>query len=187
MSGDDVSIDEGEITMAMTAAERVRAVRERRRRREIQLTVVMHQDDLGEIARRGYEGAASTDRALRSTTGETAEDLKDMGFNIVGHRRVLLDAIKLLGNLFELKDLGAQYRGDDVSIDEGEITMAMTAAERVRAVRERRRRREIQLTVVMHQDDLGEIARRGYEGAASTDRARQGEAVQVWITDVLWG
>ena len=29
MSGDDVSIDEGEITMAMTAAERVRAVRER--------------------------------------------------------------------------------------------------------------------------------------------------------------
>ena len=36
--------------------------------------------------------------------------------------------------------------------------MAMTAAERVRAVRERRRRREIQLTVVMHQDDLGEIA-----------------------------
>jgi hypothetical protein len=41
--------------MAMTAAERVRAVRERRRRREIQLTVVLHEDDLGEIARRGYE------------------------------------------------------------------------------------------------------------------------------------
>ena len=54
--------------------------------------------------------------------------------------------------------------------------MAMTATERVRAVRERRRRREIQVTVVLHQDDLGEIARRGYEGAASTDRARQGEA-----------
>jgi hypothetical protein len=50
--------------------------------------------------------------------------------------------------------------------------MAMTATERVRAVRERRRRREIQVTVVLHQDDLGEIARRGYEGAASTDRAR---------------
>ena len=65
--------------------------------------------------------------------------------------------------------------------------MAVTALERVRAVRERRRRREIQLTVVLHQDDLGEVGRRGYEGAASTDRARQGEAVQVWITDVLWG
>ena len=51
--------------------------------------------------------------------------------------------------------------------------MAMTATERVRAVRERRRRRKIQVTVVLHQDDLREIARRGYEGAASTDRARQ--------------
>ena len=41
--------------------------------------------------------------------------------------------------------------------------------------------------MVLHEDDVGEIARRGYEGAASTDRARQGEAVQLWITDVLWG
>jgi hypothetical protein len=49
--------------------------------------------------------------------------------------------------------------------------MAMTATERVRAVRERRRRREIQLTVVLHQDDLGEIARRGYEGRG-LDRSR---------------
>jgi hypothetical protein len=57
--------------------------------------------------------------------------------------------------------------------------MAMTAVERVRAVRERRRRREIQLTIVLHQDDLGEIA-------ASTDRHRQEEAVQTWITDRLW-
>jgi hypothetical protein len=45
-----------------------------------------------------------------------------------------------------------------VSIHEGETTMAMTAAERVRAVRERRRRREIQLTVVLHEDDMTEIA-----------------------------
>jgi hypothetical protein len=42
------------------------------------------------------------------------------------------------------------------------------------------------LTVVLHQDDLGEIARRGYEGATTTDRKRQGEAVQLWITDRLW-
>ena len=73
-----------------------------------------------------------------------------------------------------------------VPIEAGEITMAMTAAERVRAVRERRRRREIQLTVVLHEDDLREIARHGYDGAASTDRAREGEAVQLWITDRLW-
>jgi hypothetical protein len=32
----------------------VRAVRERRRRREIQVTVVLHQDDLGEITRFFY-------------------------------------------------------------------------------------------------------------------------------------
>jgi len=50
-----------------------------------------------------------------------------------------------------------------VPIEAGEITMAMTAAERVRAVRERRRRREIQLTAVLHEDDMVEIARRGYE------------------------
>ena len=37
-----------------------------------------------------------------------------------------------------------------VPIETGEMTMAMTATERVRAVRERRRRREIQLTAVLH-------------------------------------
>jgi hypothetical protein len=41
---------------------------------------------------------------------------------------------------------GRDHNGDDGS-------------ERVRAVRERRRRREIQVTVVLHQDDLGEITR----------------------------
>ena len=68
---------------------------------------------------------------------------------------------------------GRDHNGDDGS-------------ERVRAVRERRRRREIQVTVVLHQDDLREIARDGYDGAASTNCARQGEAVQLWITDRLW-
>jgi hypothetical protein len=65
--------------------------------------------------------------------------------------------------------------------------MAMTAAERVRAVRERRRRREIQLTVVLHEDDLGEIARRGYEGAASTNSKLRAEAVSLFVSDTLWG
>jgi hypothetical protein len=77
--------------------------------------------------------------------------------------------------------------GDHLSIEAGETAMAMTATERVRAVRERRRRREIQLTVVLHQDDLREIARRGYEDAATTDRRRQGEAVSLFISDTLWG
>jgi hypothetical protein len=74
-----------------------------------------------------------------------------------------------------------------VPIEAGEITMAMTTAERVRAVRERRRRREIQLTVVLHEDDLGEIARRGYEGAASTDPKLRAEAVSLFISATLWG
>jgi hypothetical protein len=57
MSGDDVSVDEGETTMAMTAAERVRAVRERRRRREIQLTVVLHEDDMAEPRKVGLSAS----------------------------------------------------------------------------------------------------------------------------------
>ena len=56
-----------------------------------------------------------------------------------------------------------------ISIDEGETKMSMTGTDRVRALRERRRRRQIQLTVVLHEDDLGEIARRGYAEAATTD------------------
>jgi hypothetical protein len=43
---------------AMTAMERMRAVRARRRRRTLVLSVEVHGDDLREIARRGYEGAA---------------------------------------------------------------------------------------------------------------------------------
>jgi hypothetical protein len=65
--------------------------------------------------------------------------------------------------------------------------MAMTAAERVRAVRERRRRREIQLTVVLHEDDMAEIAKRGYEGAASTNPKLRAEAVSLFVSDTLWG
>jgi hypothetical protein len=61
-----------------------------------------------------------------------------------------------------------------VPTETGETAMAMTAAERVRAVRERRRRRparrEVQLTIVLHDHDLAEIAKRGYESAASNSR-----------------
>ena len=53
----------------------------------------------------------------------------------------------------------------------------------MRAVRERRRRREIQVTV-LHQDDLGEITRCGYEDAATTDCRRRGEAVVIAVSTV---
>ena len=73
------------------------------------------------------------------------------------------------------------------SMDEGETIMAMTAKERVRAVRERRRRRMLVLSVEVHEDDLREIALRGYEDAATTDRRRQAEAVSLFISDTLYG
>jgi hypothetical protein len=41
------------------------------------------------------------------------------------------------------------------------------------------------LTEVLHEDDLPEIALRGYEDAATADRKRQAEAVGLFISDVL--
>jgi hypothetical protein len=43
------------------------------------------------------------------------------------------------------------------------------------------------LEVDLHEDDLREIALRGYEGAASSDRTRQAEAVTLFLTDTLVG
>ena len=65
--------------------------------------------------------------------------------------------------------------------------MAITAMERMRAVRARRRRRTFVLSVEVHEDDLREIALRGYEDAATTDRRRQAEAVSIFISDTLLG
>jgi hypothetical protein len=48
VSGDDVSI-ERERTVTMTGAERVRALRERRRRGLRQLSVEVHEDELGRL------------------------------------------------------------------------------------------------------------------------------------------
>ena len=73
------------------------------------------------------------------------------------------------------------------SMNEGETTMAMTATERVRAVRQRRRRRMLLLSVEVHEDDLRQIARRGYEDAATTDRKRQAEAMSLFVSDTLHG
>jgi hypothetical protein len=47
--------------------------------------------------------------------------------------------------------------------------------------------RNVQLTIVLHEDDLAEIAKRGYEGAASTDPKLQAEAVSLFVSDTLWG
>jgi hypothetical protein len=58
----------------------------------------------------------------------------------------------------------------------GGTTMTTTSAQRVRAHRARRRRREVQLTIEVSEIDLREIALRGYADAASTNRkARKGD------------
>jgi hypothetical protein len=65
--------------------------------------------------------------------------------------------------------------------------MGATSAERMRTLRARRRRGKLRLTIDLHQDDLREIAVRGYEGAASSDRTLQAEAVTMFLTDILVG
>ena len=52
-----------------------------------------------------------------------------------------------------------------------------TAAERMRAHRERARRGLRRLTIDVSEDDLRAIAKRGYEGAVSTDHDQQAQAV----------
>jgi hypothetical protein len=60
-----------------------------------------------------------------------------------------------------------------------------TAAERMRAHRERQRRGIRRLTVDVSRDDLRTLAERGYEGAASTDHDQQGQAVGLFLNDSL--
>jgi hypothetical protein len=60
-----------------------------------------------------------------------------------------------------------------------------TAAERMRAYRERARRGLRRLTVDVSEDDLRTLAERGYEGAASTDADQQGQAVGLFLNDSL--
>jgi hypothetical protein len=67
-----------------------------------------------------------------------------------------------------------------VSTDEGDgndYDGSLTCA----CLRERRRRGKLQLTIDLHQDDLREIALRGYEGAASSDQTLQAEAVTLYL------
>jgi hypothetical protein len=65
--------------------------------------------------------------------------------------------------------------------------MRTTSAKRMRALRARRRRSKLRLMIDLHEDDLREIALRGYEGAAPTERKLQAEAVNMFLTDTLVG
>jgi hypothetical protein len=60
-----------------------------------------------------------------------------------------------------------------------------TSAERMRALRERARRGVRRLTIEVSEDDLRAIAKRGYEGAVTTDRDQQAQAVGLFLTDAL--
>ena len=65
--------------------------------------------------------------------------------------------------------------------------MSMTATERSRVLRERRAYRKVVLTVVVSEDELAEIAKAGYGGAASSDRKEREAAVSVFLSDAVWG
>ena len=60
-----------------------------------------------------------------------------------------------------------------------------TAAERMRAHRERARQGLRRFTISVSADDLRVIAEHGYEGAASTDHDEQAQAVGLFLTDSL--
>ena len=65
--------------------------------------------------------------------------------------------------------------------------MAMTATERSRLLRERRACGKVVLTVAVGEDELREIARAGYVEAASTDRKDREAAVNLFLSDAVWG
>jgi hypothetical protein len=55
----------------------------------------------------------------------------------------------------------------------------------MRALRERQRRGLRRLTIEVSEDDLRAIAKRGYEGAVTTDHGQQAQAVGLFLTDAL--
>jgi len=65
--------------------------------------------------------------------------------------------------------------------------MAMTATERSRVARERRKHGKVVLTVVVGKDELAEIARAGYAEAASTDRKGREAAISLFLADAVLG
>ena len=61
----------------------------------------------------------------------------------------------------------------------------MTSAERMRALRERRRRGLRKLRIEVSEEELRAIAKRGYEGALTTDHDQQAQAVGLFLNDAL--
>jgi hypothetical protein len=60
-----------------------------------------------------------------------------------------------------------------------------TSAERMRALRERARRGLRRLTIDVSEGDLRAIAKRGCEGAVTSDHDQQAQAVSLFLTDAL--
>ena len=60
-----------------------------------------------------------------------------------------------------------------------------TPAERMRAYRERARRGLRRSTIDVSEDDLRAIAKRGYEGAVTTDHDQQAQAVGLFLSDAV--
>ena len=60
-----------------------------------------------------------------------------------------------------------------------------TAAERMKALRERTRRGIRRFTISLSADDLRVIAEHGYEGAASSDDDCRSQAVSRFISDTV--
>ena len=60
-----------------------------------------------------------------------------------------------------------------------------TSAERMRALRERERRGLRRLTIDVSEDDLRAIAKRGYEGAVTSDLDQQAQAVGLFRNDAF--
>ena len=61
----------------------------------------------------------------------------------------------------------------------------MTSAERMRALRERRRRGLRKLRIEVSEEELRAIAKRGYEGALTTVLDQQAQAVGLFLNDAL--
>jgi hypothetical protein len=61
-----------------------------------------------------------------------------------------------------------------------------TSVERMRALRERRRRGFRKLTIQVSEHDLRQIADVGYEGAVSSDHDQQAQAVGLFLTDTVF-
>jgi hypothetical protein len=60
-----------------------------------------------------------------------------------------------------------------------------TSAERMRALREHQRRGLRKLRIEVSEEDLRAIAKRGYEGAVTTDHDQQAQAVGLFLSDSL--